>query len=37
MQPIYMIAELAGAVEYTNSFSAEGKPPPSQRVSWLWH
>ena len=26
----------AGAVEYTDCFSAEGKTPP-QRVSWLGH
>ena len=29
------VAQSAGAVEYTECFSAEGQePPPPQRVSW---
>ena len=30
------VAQSAGAVEYTDCFSAEGQDPP-QRESWLWH
>ncbi len=31
----YIVAQSAGAVEYTDCFSAEGKDPPLQRVSWI--
>ena len=29
----HSVAQLAGAVEYTDCFSAEGKDSPTQRVS----
>ena len=31
------IAQLAGAVEYTDCVSAEGLDPRTQLVSWIWH
>ena len=34
----FFVAQSAGAVEYTNSFSAEEYDPfPPERVSWIGH
>ena len=33
--PSFISFTSAGAIEYTDCFSAEGKTP--QRVSWIWH